>query len=449
MPTTRRSLLKTTAAAAAAASFSIVPRHVLGGEGVLPPSEKLNIAAIGVGWPARMDMDGMAPENNIVAICDVDQSREPEYYKKYPGVKRFVDYRKMLDALDKSLDAVIVATPDHTHAVLAMACLKRGKHVYCEKPLAHNISEVRALVNEARQRKLITHLGNQGHASESIRQCVEWIRDGAVGNVHTVHCGASAVNTGMDSLARVRTERPPIPKDLDWDLWLGPAEFRPYHTAYLHEKWRGWSPFGNGTIADWTCHVIDPVFWALELGAPKTIVAEAEGWDPKTQADVFPRGDTITFEFPANARHKGVTLKWHSGTTKIPRPPELEADRKGPDAGAVVYGDKGALMYGSHGAGGVRLIPETKMKAYQRPEKTIPRPGTTHHLEFTRAIKSNKPTPADWSYGGPLTEIGLLGALAIRFLGQKLEWDPAAMKITNVAEANAWLNPPYRNGWSL
>ena len=441
---TRRAFLG--GAAAAAAAFTIVPRSVLGGAAGKPPSEKLNIAGIGVGGQGRGDLDQFAGEN-IVALCDVDLSRAGDVFTKYPGAKPYRDFRKMFDEMEKGIDAVLVATPDHTHAVAAMAAIKRKKHVYCEKPLAHSVAEVRALTKAAADNKVVTQLGNQGHSSDSIRLFCEWIWDGAIGNVQTIHCGCNAVNSGLDSLSRLK-EQPPVPPNLDWDLWLGPAQPRSYHPAYLPFNWRGWVPFGNGTIGDWTCHVIDPVFWALDLGAPATIQADVKNYDFKTQGDAYPKGEILTYEFAAKGKRGPVTLHWYSGTERIPQPKELEADRRVVETGAVVLGSKGAIMYGSHGAGGVRIIPETKMKEYKLPEKTIPR-VRGHHADWIQAIREGRKAGSDFSYGGPLTEIAMLGVIAIKMAPRKLAWDAKTMRFTNCPEANAFVNPPYRAGWKL
>jgi predicted dehydrogenase len=445
--TSRRQLLKT--ATGAVAAFTIVPRHVLG-QGQTPPSEKLNVAGIGAGGQAGSDINEIAKGANIVALCDVDlrpEHRDRTVISKFPDAKVYQDFRKMFDEMDKKIDAVIVGTPDHTHAVAAMAAIKRGKHVYCEKPLAHSVGEVRALMKAAQEHKVVTQLGNQGHSFDTIRTFCEWIWDGAIGNVHTIHCGCGANNSALDELPRM-SEKEEVPAGLDWDLWLGPAKERPYHRFYLPGRWRSWVPFGNGTIGDWTCHVVDPVFWALDLGAPKTIQAQVKDYDPKTQGDSFPRGDIITFEFPAKGSRGPITLLWHSGTEKIPRAKELEPERKPVDTGAYVYGDKGVIMYGSHGAGSVRIIPETAMKAYKRPEQKIPR-VKNHHDDWLRAIREGRKAGSDFSYGGPLTEIAMLGVIALKMPGAKLEWDAPAMRFTNNNEANQHLNPPYRQGWSL
>jgi len=441
----RRSFLKTTGVVAA--GVSIVPRHVIAGSGQTPPSEKLNIAGIGVGGMGGGDMDAIAPNNNVVALCDVDTRHSAGTFKKFPNAKQYRDFRKMFDEMEKQIDAVLVATPDHFHAVAAMAAIKRKKHVYCEKPMAHSVHEVRELIKAAKDYRVVTQLGNQGHSFDSIRNLVEWVQDGAIGNVRTIHAGCDAVNSGIDQLKEVK-EGQPVPPTLDWDLWLGPAEYRPYHPAYLPGRWRGWVPFGNGTVGDWTCHVVDPVFWALDLGSPTSIQAKAKDYDFKTQGEAFPKGEIITYQFAAKGARGPITMNWYSGTEKIPRPPEMEADDKGIQTGAVVVGDKGTIVYGSHGAGQVRLIPQSKMDAYQKPAKTIPR-AKEHHQDWLQAIKNGTKAGSDFSYGGPLSELAMLGVVAIKMNGTKLEWDTKTAKFSNSKEANQYLNPPYRKGWSL
>lgn len=441
----RRHFLKT--AASATGAFMMVPRHVIAGGASPAPSERLNIAGIGVGGMGAGDIATVAPEHNIVALCDVDLRHSAETYKKFPKARQFRDFRKMFDAMEKEIDAVVVSTPDHTHAVAAMAAIRRGKHVYCQKPLAHSVHEIRALMKAAKEHKVVTQLGNQGHSFDSIRDFCEWIWSGAIGKVHTIHAGCEAVNSGIDQLPALK-ERPAVPSTLDWDLWLGPALDRPYHPAYLPGSWRGWVPFGNGTVGDWTCHVVDPVFWALDLGAPTSVVAKVPNYDPKTQGDAFPKGEVITYQFPAKGDRGPVTMHWYSGTERIPRPPEMDADDKEVRTGAVVIGDKGTIMYGSHGAGGVRLIPHARMEAFQRPAKTIPR-VKEHHWEWLQAIRNGTKAGSDFAYGGPLTELALLGVIAIKFPGQRLDWDSEAARFKNFSDANAWIQPPSRAGWSL
>jgi predicted dehydrogenase len=392
----------------------------------------------------------------FVAFADVDEKQFGKAQKQlagqYPDIKfdaiqRFYDYREMLDKLQKQIDVVFICAPDHHHAPAAIRAMKLGRGVYCEKPLAHSVYEVRQLMKAAKEHKVVTQLGNQGHSFNSIRDFCEWVWDGAIGKVHTIHAGCAAMNSGLHALPRLKEHHTP-PATLDWDLWLGPAQQRPYHPAYLPGAWRGWVPFGNGTVGDWTCHVVDPVFWALDLGAPKSVMAEVKDYDPKTQGDAFPRGEKITFEFPGNAKRGPITMYWYSGSERIPRPEGLDPDDKGVDTGAVVLGDKGTILYGSHGAGGVRLVPQARMEAYKRPAKTLPR-VKEHHHDWLQAIRNGTKAGSDFAYGGPLTELAMLGVIAIKFPGTRLEWDTAQMRFANHAEANAHINPPYRSGWEL
>ena len=439
----RRQFVKS--ATAGLAAFTIVPRHVLG-QGQRPPSEKLNVACIGITGRGGASLNGVRREN-IVALCDVDLRRAGEVFGKYPKAKAYRDYRRLLDEMDKQIDAVTVATPDHAHAVIAMDAIKRGKHVYCEKPLAHSIHEVRALRKAAHEHKVVTQLGNQGHSFDTIRTFCEWIWDGAIGNVTEVHAACGSVYSTIDQLPRLQ-EKHEVPEELNWDLWLGPAQYRPYHPLYLPGSWRRWTAFGCGVIGDWICHVVDPVFWALALGAPPTVQGQAKNFDPKAHGETFPRGTTVTFEFAAKGDRGPVKLIWFDGQEKIPRPDDLEPGRKVPQTGAIVIGERGKITYGSHGAGGVRIFPETKMRAYTQPAKTLARvPG--HFEDWLRAVKTGGVAGSNFDYGGPLTELALLGIIGIKHLGQKLEWDGENARFTNCDEANACLNPPYRQGWTL
>jgi predicted dehydrogenase len=439
----RRQFLR--AATGAVAAFTIVPRHVLG-QGRTPPSEKLNIACIGIGGRGGDNVKGVSGEN-IVALCDVDLRRATKNFANFPQAKQYRDYRKMLDEMHKSIDAVVISTPDHSHAVAAMAAIRRGKHVYCEKPLAHSIYEIRALMRAAREHKVVTQLGNQGHSYDSIRTFCEWIWGGAIGSVTEVHAACDTVHCRVNDLPKLK-EKEAVPPELDWDLWLGPARWRPYHAMYLPGSWRSWTPFGSGTIGDWICHIVDPVFWALDLGAPKTILAEAKDYNPKEHGETFPMGTIVTFEFPAKGKRGPVKLVWFDGVERPPRPAELEEGRKVPNMGAIVIGDKGKIMYGSHGADGVRMIPEAKMKEYKQPVQVLPR-VKDHYQDWLGAIRTGKQAGSNFDYGGPLSELAQLGIVATKMLGQKLEWDASATRFTNCAEANQYVNPPYRQGWTL
>lgn len=445
----RQEFIKT--AAAATFSFQFIPRSVLGDGVTNPPSRKINLAAIGCGGQAGSDLKNMEGEN-IVALCDVDERRAAGMFNKYPQAKRYKDFRVMLDEMGDKIDAVLVGTPDHTHAVAAMAAMKRGKHVFCEKPLAHTVAEARAMSKEANERKLITQMGNQGHSSESIRIFREFIEDGAIGDIREIHCGCDAfkdVYCQIGKIEKVRAERAEVPAELSWDLWLGPTKERPYNPAYLPFNWRGWSQFGGGCIGDWVCHVIDPSFWALDLDMPVTIHAETDGYDPEKDSDSYPAGTKITYEFPAKGKRGPVKLTWFDGKRSIPRPAELAEGKKMVGTGAVVIGDRGKIIHGSHGAGEVRLIPEAAMQAYKRPEKSLPRVKAGHYRDWLDAIREGRQASSPFDYGARLSEVGLLGIIAIRMSGQKLEYDEKAMRFTNNEAANKFLAPQFRNGWTL
>lgn len=416
-------------------------------------NEKINIAGIGIGSQGGADIDAMAGEgHNIVALCDVDDKYAAKKFEQYPKAKRFKDFRVMLETM-KEIDAVVIGTPDHTHAVIALAAMRQGKHVYCEKPLAHTYGEVSALMDAAKQYKVVTQLGNQGHSSGSIRQTCEWVWAGAIGEVHTVHAGCDAfreVYSQIRNLDKV-DQKYEVPRELDYDLWVGPVPFRPYTPLWVHWNWRGWMPFGTGTIGDWFCHVIDPSFWALNLDAPTSVHAEVSDYDPLKHGLTYPPATKITFKFPARDRRGPITLVWHDGNHRIPRPSNFSKDDKVPGTGAILFGDKGMIVHGSHGAGGCYLTPESLMDSYSgknAPEQKIRR-VKNHAADWLEAIRKDGQAGSHFGYGGPLTQAALLGAIAIRYPGQVLEWDARARRFTNNNDANQYINPPYREGWSL
>lgn len=442
--TRRRFLCATTTAAG---SVWVVPGSVLGLNGAQPPSRRLDLACIGVGGRGGANLSACASEN-IVALCDVDQARAEAAWAKFPKAKRYQDFRRLFDELASQIDAVIVSTPDHTHAVAVMRAIKEGKHVYCEKPLAHSIAEVRAIQAAARQHRVVTQLGNQGHSANSIRRFHQMIHSGAIGPVREVHAWCGSRYTKVHELERAKQEMP-VPGGLDWDLWLGPAPYRPYNACYLPGRWRGWLAFGTGVIGDWVCHVVDPVFWALDLGAPTTIQAQVTDYDPNLHGETCPPGTIVTYQFPAKGPRPAVRLIWYDGVSRPSRLPELD-NEKLPDIGALVIGDKGKILYGSHGAAQCRIIPDEKLEEYRQTEQpsSLPKsPG--HHAEWLRACKGGPPASAGFDYGGPLTELALLGIIAFRLPGTALQWDAAQMRFTHSVEANRYLSRPYRPGWSL
>jgi len=439
--------------AAATGAFTILPRYVLGGKGYAAPSDKLNVATIGAGGMGRNNTKNLADEN-IVALCDVDDERAAETYELFPDAKRYKDFRVMLEK-EKGIDAVGVATPDHTHAVAAMMAMKLGKHVYVQKPPTRLVSEARALTETAREYGVATQMGNQGHSREGVRLITEWIADGAIGPVREVKAWTNRPVWPQGMLKP--TESKPVPSTLDWDLWLGPAEPRPYHPIYLPFMWRAWWDFGCGALGDMACHILDPVFTALKLKYPKsveavvsTFVSPDEMWVKVDNKDSFPRASIVYYDFPARDGMPPVRLTWYDGGLLPPRPEELGPDEpmgKG-GSGLIFEGDKGKLMCGTYGDE-PRLLPKSLDESYRRPPKTLPRIEGSHEQDWARACKGGEPACSNFEYSGPLTESVVMGNLAIRYPQRKLEWDGANMRVTNFPEANDYVHTHYRAGWSL
>jgi len=439
----RRTFFIGSASAALLAGSVASTRAVAKEDAPVSANDKLNIAAIGAGGKGAADLSSVSREN-IVALCDVDDAKAAESYERYPKATRYKDFRVMLEK-EKGIDAVIIATPDHTHAVAAMACMELGKHVYVEKPLTHTIAEARKLTETARRCKVATQMGNQGHAGPGVRNCCEWIWDGAIGAVKEVHIWTNRPvwPQGIDRPA----DTPPVPATLDWDLWLSTAPERPYNPAYCPFKWRGWWDFGCGALGDMACHIMDPANWAMKLYETKdpiTIEAESSG----INAETGPVWSIIRYQFPARGDMPPVKVTWYDGGKVPARPEGIEAEAKlGDDEnGSLFVGEKGFLTTGEYG-GGSRLLPNTLMKEYKRPENRIPKsPG--HHFEWIRACKGGEPAGSNFDYAGPFTEIVLLGNVALR-AGKPIVWDPVKMQITNDPEANQFVSKKYRKGWEV
>jgi len=446
--------------AAAVTAFTIVPRYVLGGPGFKPPSEKLNIACIGVGGMGASDVQSVSGEN-IVALCDVDWSDyTAETFAKHLGAKKYKDFRRMLDAEDRHIDAVTVSTPDHTHAVAAMAAIKRGKHVYCQKPLCHDIYEVRQLMEAARKYGVQTQMGTQYHGKNEMKLFVEIVRSGVIGKIFRVDIWSGKE---LWSAGTLPEESSPIPQTLDWDLWLGPAPYRPYSPRYvpatsrliqkgdklvkiynprgLPGEWRRWWDFGTGTLGDMGCHIIDPCWWALDLTYPTSVEAEPGPFNEET----YPDKTIVKWEFPAMGERPTVKVTWYDGANMPPRPKELEEGRRLPSEGGIYYGEDGVILYAHMSR--PRLIPEDSMKGFKVPDPIFAR-DVDHYQDWIRACRGGPKPLANFDYSGPLTETVLLGNVAAR-AGQKLLWDGPSLKVTNVPEANQYLSREYRKGWML
>ena len=438
------------------AAFSIVPRNVLGGKGFTAPSDKLNIAVVGVGGKGRSDMTTISQTENIVALCDVDDRKMEETLRntKEDGnlvlaealekAPKYKDFRVMLEK-EKGIDAVTVSTPDHTHAVAAMAAMQLGKHVFVQKPLTHTAKEARILRDAAKKYDVITQMGNQGHAGEGIRLIREWLDDGAIGEVNKVDCWTNRPiwDTGMERPAEI----PSVPPSVDWNLWLGPAPFRPYHPDYMPWSWRAWCDFGTGALGDMGAHIFDIPYSNLDLEYPTTVEASSTVFNGES----WPVAEILRYQFPERNGKPPVELTWYDGGMMPPRPEELEPGRRmgDIDGGVLYYGTKGKIMCGCYGTS-PRIIPETKMREYKQPEKTIKRsPGI--HQEWTESIKNNVQATSNFEYASKLVETMMLGNIAIRMAPKYtvLDWDGEKGEFTNVSEANDYLIREYTAGWSL
>lgn len=495
----RRTFLGTTATAAAA--FTIIPRYVMGGPGYTAPSDLLNVAGIGVGSQGGGDiqqictpdvpivrpqrnfngspltkeqiaaqearMAEMAKRNppaagqtntnavvqmgaagsgkviklaNIYALCDVDPNYAGHIFKGYPKAKIYSDWREMLDK-EKSIDAVLIGTPDHNHAVIAAAFMRNKKHVYLEKPMAKTIVEVRKLAELAKETGVVTQMGNQGHATEGTRKTVEWIQSGVIGPVREVQLSTNRPMGFWPQGDLKRPEGVPVPENVNYDVWIGPAPQKPYNPEAYHFNWRGLWDYGTGAMGDMGAHIFDAPIWALNLGMPTKIQATSSPYS----TDYMPLCEMVTYEFAARGDMPAVKVTWTDGGLRPPRPEGLEAGRAMKDA--TYYGEKGIITHGSHGA-----LPEfiPANRDFKGPEAWIPRTGNIFE-DWIDAIKNNKKSCNDFSIASKLTEIMLLTNIAV--LNQRknitLEYDAVNMKINNIPDANNLFHYEYRKGWTL
>lgn len=414
------------------------------------PSDKVNLAFVGIAGKGANNIKNLS-DQNIVALCDVDWGeRTKPIFDAHPNAKKYRDFREMLDK-QKDIDAVVISTPDHTHGVIALMAIKLGKHVYCEKPLAHSVFETREITKAAKEYGVQTQMGNQGHSYKEIREFYEHIKAGTIGTVTEVHawCDRPA---GGGTVAFPHGEGRPTgdfitPDYLNWDLWLGPAMQRPYHPAYHPAKWRGYIDFGCGAMGDFGCHTLDPAFWALNLGSPESVIASTTNLIPNFKYDAYPTSSIITYKFPKRNNASAIKLTWYDGGI-LPLHDDRLKDLKYPACGALLIGDKGIIMHGSHGAGGYKVYPFDKNRVIETPPVLVER-SKGHYADWIEAIKTGKPASSNFSYGGPLTETVLIGTAATLFRNQELIWDNDAMKVINFESANAVIKPEFRSGWAI
>ncbi len=444
-PLPRRRFLTSTAATAA--TIQILPSRIFADS----PNEKMNIAFVGAGGRSEANINGCkAAGANIYALCDVDTQKSAKKVSEHPEAKFYKDWREMLEKEANHIDAVVVSTPDHTHAIAAMAALKLGKHVYCEKPLTRTISEARALRDAAREAGVVTQMGNTGHAGEGARMTNEYIRSGALGEINEVHCVTNRPIWPQDV---VRGPEAPVPDHIDWDLWLGPVKFQPYADGIAPFKWRGFIDYGTGALGDMGAHIIDHPVWAFGLGMPESVEVKIDRQTPGSELHTHPRSCEITYQFAAEGDRPALKLVWFDGRTfQIPRPPGLDKMKDGKpekniENGCVYYGSKAVMMHGSHG-GWPRIL--TNQDEILEPAKTYEKsPG--HYKEWIAGCKAGDPSMAksNFDVGAHLTELMLLGCIAALAGNEtKITWDPEKMTTGNEV-VDQMVHHDYRAGWEL
>ncbi|MBN1131757.1 MAG: Gfo/Idh/MocA family oxidoreductase [Bacteroidales bacterium] len=434
----RRSFVASTVTAAA--GLTILPGGIISARGRVAPSDKLNIAGIGIGGMGHTNVNEVKSQN-IVALCDVDWAYSAQTFADYPGAKRYWDYRKMFDEMANSIDAVIIATPDHTHAITAIDAITLGKHVYVQKPLTHTVYESRMLRLKAAEYKVATQMGNQGNSGEGLRQICEWLWDGAIGTVERVHAWTNRPiwPQGLERPAKGMW----VPDTLNWDLFIGPAPKRPYHEVYTPWNWRGWWDFGTGALGDMACHILDPVFMGLKLGHPVKVQASSTQFNTESP----PQAEIVHYKFPAREKYMklkmpAVHVTWYDGGFMPMRFSELKpGEMMGDGDGGVLFeGSKGKIMCGTYGKNPRLWINGTEETGSYIAPKVIRRINTTHEMDWVRACKESPEnrieTSSNFNYSGPLNEMVVMGNLAVRLqdLKRELEWDGEAMKITNIGE---------------
>jgi predicted dehydrogenase len=419
-------------------------------------NDTVNIACIGVGGKGSSDTDQAGHHGNIVAICDIDEQRLGKKSEAFPKAKKFVDYRQLLDEMHKQIDAVVVSTPDHTHAPAAVRAMRLGKHVYCQKPLTHSAWEARLMRDTARQQKVATQMGNQGTADSGFRRGVEIIRSGAIGPVREVVAWTNRPfkywKQAPDLIARPK-EMPDVPSHVHWDLFIGSAPMRAYHPVYHPHDWRGWWDFGTGSLGDMACHTTNLPFMALKLGYPTAVSAISGEINPET----YPAWATITYEFPSRGDLPPCKLTWYEGAKDGQRhlpPAELFQGEKPSDSGCLIIGEKGTMFSPNDYGANHKLLPLKNYEGYKPPEPTLPRHeagrGTDDNqkLEWVRAIQGGPAPLSNFDYAAVLTETMLLGNVAVR-TGKRLDYDAETQTCRNCPQAAQFIKPEFREGWKI
>lgn len=440
----RRTFMRTSALAAGALGL---PRASIARPGG-SPNGKIAVAVVGVGGQGTYAVEQAATEH-LVALCDVDDQRACKAYAAHPDVPRFKDFRVMLDKMHKQIDAVTISTPDHNHFPIAMAAMELGKHVFVEKPLAHNIWQARTLRKAARHYGVVTQMGNQGHTFEGMRRIKEWVEAGVVGDVSEVVTWTDRPNDPW--FIPPRSFPPPVmcpPADLDWDLWQGPVAAREYSRAYVPVTWRGWWAYGCGSLGDIGCHTFDAPFWALDLGAPFRVQAFRE---PPPGDGFVPMNSVVTFQFPARGAKPPVTLTWYERGYDVPKPRRWEPDKPLPtEGGMYMEGTKETLFHAGMRPESPMLTPAARFMEVKDDLRRIPRRpavGDGPIEEWLRAIKGDGPAPgSSFDYAAPLTEVVLLGVIAQR-TGRTIEWDAEAMKVKGQPDLDSLVKEQSREGW--
>ena len=442
----RRSFLGSMAKAGAAAAAAplVVPRRVLGGVGYTAPSDTVNVAGVGVGGMGASNLRNLEDFTNIVALADVDWDYASDTFARYPDAEKYWDFRKMLDEQGDNIDGVVVATPDHTHALVALTAMEMGKHVYVQKPLTWSVAESRALREAAERTGVVTQMGNQGHSSDDARLVNEYVRDGRIGDVRTVHVWTNR------PIWPQGVERPDlvhrVPQTLTWELFLGPAPEVPYHPVYHPFKWRGWVDYGVGALGDMGAHLIDHPYWALELGAPETIETRSTPYNGESH----PNATMTYYNFPAREDMPPVEMIWYDGGLMPPRPRQLPEEATMNAGGGVIFeGEEGILMHDTYG-GNPRLYPEALEEDYPRPPQLFERVEDEHHEKnWVQAIQGQAEATSDFRYAAPLTETMLLGIVSMKAGNRRIHWDDENMRVTNIPEANQYLSREPRDPWRL